>query len=105
MTSLDRSTQRKPTRASDALDELLAAGDHRVLPDTRLPKLPVRHSTGILPVAKSTRSEPNSLSMSSERTFSDATTGQTRSMIPSAGLLTDQPAPNLATVNGHLWSN
>jgi hypothetical protein len=90
-------------RASDALDELLAAGKSRVLPDTCRSYL--CDSTGILPVAKSTRSEPNSLSTSSERTFSDATTGQTRSMIPSAGLLTDQPAPNLATVNGHLWSN
>jgi hypothetical protein len=76
-------------RASDALDELRLVNP-RVLPDTCRSYL--CDSTGILPVAKYTRSEPNSLSTSSERTFSDATTGQTRSMIPSAGLLTDQPA-------------
>jgi hypothetical protein len=38
-------------------------------------------------VTKYARSEPNSPSTSSERTFRDATTGQTRYMIPSVGLL------------------
>jgi hypothetical protein len=90
-------------RASDALDELLAAGEIPSSTRYLLAEATCATVPGILPVAKSTRSEPNSLSTSSG-TFSDATTGQTRSMIPSAGLLTDQPAP-LATVNGHLWSN
>jgi hypothetical protein len=45
----------------------------------------------ISPVAKYARSEPNSLSTSSSA-FRNATTGQTRSMIPSVGLLTDHSA-------------
>jgi hypothetical protein len=47
------------------------------------------YSTGISLVTKYARSEPNSPSTSSERTFRDATTGQTRYMIPSVGLLTE----------------
>jgi hypothetical protein len=41
---------------------------------------------------------------SSERTFRDATTGQTRYMIPSVGLLTD-PMPDSLTISGHSWSS
>jgi hypothetical protein len=105
-TSLDRSnsTCEADHRASDALDELLAAGEITEFYPIPACRSYLCDSTGYL-----TSSEIYTLrtefSMSSERTFSDATTGQTRSMIPSAGLLTDQPAPNLATVNGHLWSN
>jgi hypothetical protein len=92
-------------RASDALDELLAAGEIPSSTRYLLAEATCATVPGILPVAKSTRSEPNSLSTSSERlqrrnNWSDEVYDST-----SAGLLTDQPAPNLATVNGHLWSN
>jgi hypothetical protein len=59
---------------------------------------------GILPVAKS-HAQNRIHRVRAPSVPSDATTGQTRSMIPSAGLLTDQPTTYLATVNGHLWSN
>jgi hypothetical protein len=54
-------------------------------------------------VTKYARSEPNSPSTSSERTFRDATTGQTRYMIPSVGLL-KKPMPDSLTISGHSWS-
>jgi hypothetical protein len=60
---------------------------------------------GISLAAKSARSEPNTLSMSFERTYKNATTGQTRSMTPSAGLPTDQPLLDSLTVSGHSWPN
>jgi hypothetical protein len=63
---------------------------------------------GTSPVANSARSEPNSLSTSFKRIYRNATIGQTRSMILSAGLHTDQPTlySTLLTDsvrNGHIW--
>jgi hypothetical protein len=52
---------------------------------------------GIPPVAKTARSEPNSRSTNCERTYKNATMGQIRSLIPSAGPPTDQPMSNWST--------
>jgi hypothetical protein len=92
-------------RATEALDELRA--DDTITEFYPIPTCGSYLATapGISPVTKYARSEPNSPSTSSERTFRDATTGQTRSMIPSVGLLTDQPMPDSLTISGHSWSN
>jgi hypothetical protein len=60
---------------------------------------------GISPVAYYARSESNFLRTSFERTYKIASTGQTRSMTPSAGLPTNQPLLDSLTVSGHSWPN
>jgi hypothetical protein len=63
---------------------------------------------GTSPVAKYVRSEPRSPrspSTNFEITYKNATSGQTRSMTPSAGLLIVQPVLDSLTVSGHSWSN
>jgi hypothetical protein len=87
-------------RATAAFDELRAARKKKKQSSTHYPP-----AADELSVAKYARSEPNSLSTSFERTSKNAMTGQTTSMIPSAGGLTGQPVPDSLTVSGYSWSN
>jgi hypothetical protein len=93
LTSLQtRATQRsRPPSRLLHFDELRAAKqNHRVLPTTcrAISATP----PDISPVAKYARSEPNFLSTNWYP--KNATTGLTRSTIPSAGGLTDPPVPD-----------
>jgi hypothetical protein len=74
-------------RATAALDELRAAGQ-----TTELYLLPacqgyLRDGIGYITSRERRTLRPNSLSASFEITYKNATSGQTRSMTPSAGLL------------------
>jgi hypothetical protein len=101
-----KSTKSATMTTSTRPEQLNVEADQRV--STKFyPVPPARPSARrhrISPVAKYARSEPNFLSTSFEGTFKNATTGQTRSMIP-AGVLTDPPVPDSLTTSGHSWSN
>jgi hypothetical protein len=93
-------------RATDALDDLRVQLDNphnstHFPPDEAIFVMPPDISL----VANSARSKLNSLRTSFGRTYKNPTIGQTRSLIPSAGLHTDQPLLYSLTVSGLLWLN
>jgi hypothetical protein len=92
--------------ATAALDKLRAARKyHRVLPTIPACRGYLRDASDHI-ISREMRTLRTELPEYELRAyFKNATTGQTRSMIPSAGLLTDQPAQDSLTVSGLSWSN
>jgi hypothetical protein len=92
-------------RASTALQDLCVAGQ-----PTRFYPLPacrgyLRDTSGDILNREQRTLRTEFLGASFERTYRNATIGQIRSMIPSAGLYTDQPLLYSPTVSGPSWSN
>jgi hypothetical protein len=73
--------------------------------NTYLRKLSLRQHRVSSLATKYARSEPNSPSTELRAYLQNATTGQTRYMIPSVGLPTDQPMPDSLTISGHSCQN